>query len=137
VKTYEKRSADLAGEFATYLDNVKVGPSDELSKLLARIQAEVNLADFKFKFRQADHVHQLLYGPWAISVATFLLAVVVAYASIFQPRQKEQDTQASLVLKVLAAPPEEGKQLLTFFEDTGLLKLKPAQQAQLEKLLRK
>ena len=137
VKTYEKRCADLAKEFAKFLDTVKLGPANELPLLSARIQAEQGLADFKFKFRQADHVHQLLYGPWAISVATFVLAVVVASVGIFQPRPKEQDTQASLVLKVLVAPPEEGKQLLTFFEDAGLLKLKPAQQAQLEKLLRK
>lgn len=92
VKTYEERCDDLAKHFATCLDNVEVGPSDDLSKLAARIQADQNLADYKFKFRQADHVHQLLYGPWAISVATFVLALTVAFVSIFQPLQKERDT---------------------------------------------
>jgi len=86
VKTYEGRCADWAGKFATCLDNFEVDPSAKLSDLADRIQADLNLADFKFKFRQADHVHQLLYGPWAISVATFLLAVVVAFVGILEPR---------------------------------------------------
>jgi hypothetical protein len=78
-------------------------------------------------------VKWLSYGPLGISFATCVLAITVAIVSIFQPRQKEQDTQASLVLKVLAAPPEESEQLLKFFKDAGLLKLEPAQQNQLEK----
>jgi hypothetical protein len=41
------------------------------------------------------------------------------------------------VLKVLAAPPGEGEELLKFFEDAGLLKLEPQQQKQLKGLLRK
>ncbi len=92
VKKYETRCEDLAKDVAACLDNSKVGPSDDLSTLATRIQADLTLADFKFKFRQADHVRQLLYGPWAVSVATFMLAVVVALVTIFQPRQKEQDT---------------------------------------------
>jgi hypothetical protein len=57
--------------------------------------------------------------------------------TILQLRQREQDTKASLVLKVLAAPPGEGEELLKFFEDAGLLKLEPQQQKQLKGLLRK
>ena len=109
MKTYEERGAELAKHWANCLDNSKVSPSDDLSKLSARIQADLNLADYKFKVRQADHVHQLLYGPLAISFATLVLAGVVAFVSTYQSPQKELDTKASLVLKVLAAPPEEGK----------------------------
>lgn len=136
-KTYEVRCADLAKEFETGLDNCKDDPSYDLSRLKERLQADLNLADYRFKVRQADHVKSLSYGPLVISVATCVLAFVLAFVSIFQSRQREQDTQASLVLKVLAAPPGEGKQLLTFFKDAGLLKIDRAQQDKLEQLLRK
>lgn len=137
MKTYEERGAELAKHFANCLDNFKVGPSDDLSKISDRIQADLNLADYKFKVRQADHVHQLLYGPLAISFATLVLAAVVAFVSTYQSPQKELDTKASLVLKVLAAPPENGKKLLKFFKDAKLLKLEPAEEGDLEDLLNK
>jgi hypothetical protein len=44
--------------------------------------------------------------------------------------------KASMVLKVLAAPPEDREQLLKFLKDEGLLKLEPERQNQLM-LLRK
>jgi hypothetical protein len=137
MKSYEERCTDLADQFAACLDRVKLGSSDELSLLSDMMQAELNLADYKCKFRQADHVKPLSYGPLAISAATFVLALVLAFFSIFQLQQKEQDTQASLVLKVLAAPPEEGKRLLHFLTDAGLLKLKNGQREHLETLLQK
>ncbi len=130
VKTYEDRCADLARDFAEDLDNVKFD-SDDLLKLSTRIQADLNLADYKFKFRQADHVHQLLYGPWAVSLATLLVAVAVAIVGISQQQQRKQDVQAELVLKVLSAPPEKSQQLLTFLTGAGLLQLKPEQQQEL------
>jgi hypothetical protein len=63
------------------------------------------------------------YGPVAISFATFVLALILGVSNFFQLQQREQDTQTSLVLKVLAAPPEEGQRLLTFLTGAGLLKL--------------
>lgn len=137
MTTYEDRCEKLAGEVSTYLDKFPVSASDDLSGLSARVQADLILADYKFKFRQADHVKQLSYVPLAISVATFALALILAGISIFQLHQKEHDTQASLILKVLAAPPGQGQHLLSFFTDAGLLKLEGTQQKQLEALLPK
>lgn len=138
----------MATEFRTRLDKSDVDTSYDLKKLSERIQADVNLADYKFKVRQADHVQWLSYGPLGISFTTCVLAVALAVVgvvesrqkdqdTILQLRQREQDTKASLVLKVLAAPPGEGEELLKFFEDAGLLKLEPQQQKQLKGLLRK
>lgn len=137
VTTYEDRCARLADQFETSLDKFQVVPSNDLSSLSDKIEADLKLADYKFKFRQADHVKMISYGPVAISAATFVLGVILGFSSFFQLQQREQDTQASLVLKVLAAPPEEGQRLLTFLTGAGLLKLNPAQQKLLETSLRK
>lgn len=145
---YEDRCARLATDFETRLDKCDVDPSYDLKKLSERIQADLNLADYKFKVRQADHVQWLSYGPLGISLTTCVLAIALAVVGVVQSRQKDQDTilqlrqreqgtEASIVLKVLAAPPGEGEQLMKFFEDAGLLKLEPEQQRGLKALLRK
>ena len=147
-ETYEDRSARLFTDFKTRLDQCDVDPSYDLKKLSERMQADLNLADYKFKVRLADKVKWLSYGPLGISFTTCVLAIALAVFgvvqsrqrdrdTILQVRQREQDTKASLVLKVLAAPPGEGEQLLKFFEDAGLLKLEPEQQERLKELLRK
>lgn len=135
MNKYENRCKALADQFAIKLD--KFVPSEELSNLVARMQADLILADYKFKFRQADHVKLLLWGPWAISFATLVLSVVVAYFQIFPTAPKRQDNQASLILKVLAAPPGEADRLLNFFTNAGLLNLTREQRQELEALVRK
>ncbi len=135
--TYEVRCGKLVDEFKAVLDGCKEDPSYDLSRLTERLEADLNLADYRFKVRQADHGPWLLYGPVIISGATCVLAIVLAVVNVLQLRQKDQDTQATLVLKVLAAPPEEGKRLLTFFEKAGLLKIDSAQQDELRNLIGK
>ena len=139
VESYEKRCIRLADQFVARLDNLDksdVHLPDKLSILSARIQADLNLADYKFKFRQADHVHWFSNGPLVISIVTVLVAITLGSFSFLQLRQKDQDTQTSLVLKVLEAPPEKRQQLLTLFTESGLLKLKPGQREQIETALR-
>jgi hypothetical protein len=94
-ETYEVRCARLFEEFKTGLDNLKVDPPYDLSKLSTlstRLQADLNLADYRFKVRQADHVKWLTYGPLGISFATCMLAVALAVVGVVQSRQKDQDT---------------------------------------------
>jgi hypothetical protein len=136
-ETYEERCKRLADDFVGKLEEFKLGADDDLSRMKDRIQAEVNLADFKYKFRQADHTHWILYVPLAVSVATVVLAFALGFNTLYQQCQKEKDTHASLIQKVLEAPPGEGKRLLTLYTSAGLLKLKPEEQVQLDKLLQK
>jgi len=143
-KSYEDRCEELASKFEEYLRTLEDIKKDDLGGFPNRLQAHVNLADFKVKFRQADHVKLLQYGPVFISGVSLVLASVLAVFSFIQAWQTRQraraqdiERQTSLVLKVLEAHSEdEGKRLLTFFEHARLLALPPAQREELEKLLR-
>jgi hypothetical protein len=134
--SYEVRCGKLADSFAKSLGaKVKTDDIDDLTKLSSKIQAEVNLADYKLKFRQADHSKWFLHTPLWVSIATFVLALVLAFITAYQALH-EHETQAKLVLEVLEAPPEKGEKLLQFFEENKLLNLNAAEHVKLEKLLR-
>jgi hypothetical protein len=94
-ETYEARCNRLIANFQTDLNEVGQSPVD-LKALSDKLEAEVRLADFKFKFRQADHVKWLSYGPLIISVVGTVLALVGVYGLW----QKSEETRASLIFKV-------------------------------------
>lgn len=131
-ETYEARCNRLIANFQTDLNEVGQSPVD-LKALSDKLEAEVRLADFKFKFRQADHVKWLSYGPLIISVVGTVLALVGVYGLW----QKSEETRASLIFKVLDAKPPDDKQYLQFFVNSGMLKLDGPQVMKLEALLDK
>jgi hypothetical protein len=123
----------LAQCFEALLNECKAGTPGGLS-VTERIQADLNLADYKVKFRQADHVKALTYGPLVISFATVALAAALAVSSHGEQRQREQEAKASAVFKILAAPPGDREQLLDFFGRAGLINLSPELQSKLRGL---
>lgn len=125
--SYETRRERLAGEFADTLDAAEQSPKG-LNALSDKLDAEVRLADFKTKFRQADHVKWLSYGPVAISV-------VLAFAGVFGWQQKNEEAKTTLIFKVLDAKPPSDELYLKFFVDSGMLKRNDPEEMTLETLV--
>jgi len=145
MESYEQKCEILARKLEEFLGGLGEVTSDDLAPWLDLLKTHSQLADFKVKFRQADHAKKLLYGPVIISFASLALAIVLAIFSFRQERQtahsqdiERQRVEISLVLKVLEAPSEEeGKRLLAFFEHARLLTLPSAEREELEWLLRR
>jgi len=146
---YETRCKDWVDYFVKCLGNAGETPCDDLQKLVPRIQAELNLADYKFKFRQGDHPKWFSHTPLVVSIGTFFLALVLGIITVYQAlhkppetqalldlmRKEEQETHANLVLKVLEAPQDARQPLLEYLANTG--QLDPNQKNQLERVLQK
>jgi len=82
--TYEDRCEELAKKYECLI--LKDPRGNDLAEVVKQLQAHVQLADYKVKFRQADHVKQLQYGPVFISAAGFVLSLVLAVFKCGRPR---------------------------------------------------
>lgn len=140
--TYETRCNELADrceERLTKLGKIEDLKNDDLKQMEKILAMHVQLAEYKVKFRQADHVKPLLYGPVAIAAAGFVLALfsgIQAWQAQETRDLERQRGQASLVLKVLEAKNKDaGVKLLIFFDRAKLLTLKEEEKKELTGLL--
>lgn len=124
-ESYEDRCKALAGEFSQKLSDLAAsqGKEESLTSLCSRLQADLNLAEYKYKFREADKVKWLAYGPIVISSATLVLALVLAGVSWSESSQKARDAKAGLVRAVLALPGAQREKVLNYYQSHGLMSL--------------